>query len=152
MMMRSLPLERRIAALERALRGACNCRREQATGYHTLAELMAIMGISCPVHGRRALAVVVWLPPDSPLFPPDRELCLCPPNAVREWREGRRGPLTAEEREQVYARWEDQVSGEAAGRIRQDQARSRQLLHQFQRTRRKEHVTMPGNNQSRETL
>ena len=119
MMMRSLPLERRIAALEKALRGACTCRREQATGYHTLAELDALMSIRCPVHGRRDLGVVVWLPPDSPLFPADRELCLCSPSAAREWREGRRGPLTAEEREQVYARWEEQVSGEAAGKIRQ---------------------------------
>lgn len=147
-----LQLDRRITALERALRGDCNCRREQATGYHTLAELDAIMSIRCPVHGRRDLGVVVWLPPDSPLFPADRELCLCSPNAVREWREGRRGPLTEEEREQVYARWEEQVSGEAAGRIRQDQTRARQLLHKFQRTRRKEHGTMRGKNQRRETL
>ena len=145
-------LERRIAALERALRGACNCRREQATGYHTLAELDALMSIRCPVHGRRDLGVVVWLPPDSPLLPADRELCLCSPSAAREWREGRRGPLTEEEREQVYARWEEQVSGEAAGKIRQEQTRARQLLYQFQRTRRKENGTMPGNNQNRKTL
>jgi len=152
MMMRSLQLERRLTALEKALRGPCNCRREQATGYHTLAELVAIMSIPCPVHGKRDLGLVVWLPPGTPLFPGDRELCLCPPSAARDWREGRRGPLTEEEREQVYVRWEEQVSGEAAGRIRQDQARARQLLDQYQRTRRKEHGTMPGNNHKRETL
>jgi len=152
MMMRSLHLERRIAALENVLRGACNCRREQATGYHMLTELIAIMDVGCPVHDRRDLGVVVWLPPDSPLFPADRELCLCPPSAVREWREGRRGRLTAEEREREYALWEEQVSSEAAGKIRQDMTRARQLLHQYQRTRRKEHGTLPGNNQSRKTL
>ncbi len=151
-MRRFFHLERRIAVLEKALRGTCNCRREQATGYHNLAELVAIMTIRCPVHGRRDLGDVVWLPPSSPLHPEDRHVCSCPSNGAREWREGRRGPLTEEEREQAYARWEEQVSGEAAGRIRQDQTRARQLLDQYQRTRRKEHGTMPGDNQSRETL
>ena len=105
MSMGFLHLERRIAALEKALRGPCNCRREQATGYHTLAELIAIMDVGCPVRGRRDLGLVVWLPPDTPLFPADRELA----SAAREWREGRRGPLTEEEREQAHARWKEQV-------------------------------------------
>ena len=150
--MRSLQLERRITALEKALRGACNCRCEQATVYHTFAELIEIMSLHCLVHGRRDLGDVVWVPPSTPLHPQDRGLCSCPPSAAREWREGRRGPLTAEEREREYARWEEQVSGEAAGRIRQDQARARQLLHQYQRTRRKEHGTLPDNHQRRKTL
>jgi hypothetical protein len=149
--MRTLHLERRIAALERALRGGCNCRWQQATGYHNLAELVAIMSIHCPVHGRRDLGYVVWVPASTPLHPEDRRLCSCPPCVARDWRERRRGPLTEAERQQAYASWEEQVSGEVAGRICRDQTRIRQLLQYYLR-RKNQHDTMRGNKQRRKTL
>ncbi len=145
-------LEQRVAAMERARRGVCNCRAGQATRYHTAADLAEILNVPCPVHEVRNLGCLLWAPPSTPLRREDRGLCSCPPRAARDWREGKRGTLADEEREQEYRSWEEQVSGEAAGQFRRDQARSRQLLQRYERKRRNQHGTMPGNNQSRETL
>jgi hypothetical protein len=152
-MTRRLRLAARVNTLEAVVRGAtCNCRVDEETLYHTAADLARIMSVRCPVHNQRDLGYMLWLPPSSPLRLEDRELCSCPPCAAREWREGRRGPLTEEEREQEYRSWEEQLSGEAAEQFRRDQARSRQLLQRYLWKRRNQRGTMPGNNKSGKTL
>ena len=135
--MRSPNLERRIADLERSPRGVCNCRRGQATGYHTVAELVAIMSIPCPVHGRRDLGDVVWVPPSTPLHPEDRGLCSCPPCAAREWREDKRGPLTPGEQEEEYGSWEQQLSAEGMEKVCQDQVHVQRLLRRYECSKRR---------------
>ncbi len=152
-MTRRLRLAARVNTLEAVVRGAtCNCRVDEETLYHTAADLARIMSVRCPVHNQRDLGYMLWLPPSSPLRLEDRELCSCPPCAAREWREGSRGPLTAEEWEQECRSWEEQLSTEAFGKFRADQARARQLLQQYRRMRRNQHGTMPGNNKSGKTL
>lgn len=143
----------RIVALEATMRSqVCNCRKGQETRYHAAADLARILSVRCPVHEERDLGFLLGVPPSTPLHPEDRRLCSCPPCAAREWREGRRGPLTEEEREQEYRSWEQQMSGEAAEQFRRDQARSRQLLQRYLRKRRNQHGTLPGDNQGRKTL
>jgi len=147
------PLMLRISTLEAKRRGhVCHCRRGGETRYHTAAELARVLSICCPVHEVRDLGFLLWVPPSTPLYPEDCKLCFCPPCAAREWREGRRGPLTEAEREQEYRSWEEQLSTEVIERFRRDQARARQLIQQYERKRRNQHGTMPGNHQSRETL
>ena len=107
------------------------------------------MAVLCPVHGSRDLGCVLYLPPSSPLRAEDRELCRCPPSAGREWREGRRGPLTEAEREQEYRSWEEQMSPEAIEGFRRDQDRASQLIQQYERRRRDQHGTMSRKNQNR---
>lgn len=152
MMMRFRKLEQRVTAMEKAGRGVCNCRAGQATRYHTAADLAEILSIHCPVHDVRDLGCVLWLPPSSPLRSEDRDLSSCLPCAAREWREGRRGPLTEAEWEQEYRSWEEQLSVEAIERFRHDQTRAKQLLQRYERRRRKKHGEMPGNNQGGKTL
>ncbi len=131
-------LLRRIIALEAATRATvCNCRWDQETFYHTTTDLASIMAVPCSVHALRDLGCLLWLPPSSPLRPEDSTLCTCPPCAAREWREGRRGPLTKEEQEEEYHRWEEQLSAEAIEKFRCDQAQAKQLLRAYELRKRR---------------
>jgi hypothetical protein len=146
---------KRVDKLERSsifVNGRCNCRREQLTFYHSAADLERIMTLHCPVHGVRELGRVSWVPSGTPLIGPDRDLCSCRPSPAREWREGRRGPLTAEEWEEECRSGEEQLSTEAIGKFQADQTCVRQLLQQYRRMRRNQNGTMSGNNQVRRTL
>jgi len=122
-------IERRIERLEATF---CNCRRNEATAYHNSPELAAIRSIRCPVHGARDLGVIVRMPSSRPLRPEDRDFCSCLPCAAREWREGKRGPLTAEEWEEEYRSWEEQVTDEAMEPVRQEETRAQSLVRQYE--------------------
>lgn len=139
----------RISALEAKGSGhVCNCRRGEETRYHTAADLACVLSVRCPVHEVRDLGFLLWVPPSTPLHPEDCGLCSCPPCAARDWREGRRGLLTDEEREQEYRSWEEQLSPQPIEGFRRDQDRASHLIQQYERRRRNQHGTMPGNNQN----
>jgi len=112
--MNSRELEKRIRALQlkRELRAGCTCRKEGMSLYHCLSELEKILSVGCVVHGIRYVAEVSWAPSSMPLAIEDRPLCSCRPSATREWLEGERDPLTAEEQVQEYLTWEQALSEE----------------------------------------
>ena len=132
------PLMLWISALEaKGRRHVCNCRRGEETRYHTDADLARILSVPCSVHEVRNLGFLLWVPPSTPLHPEDRRLCSCPPCAGRSWREGARGPLNEEEREQEHSRWEGQLGAEAREQFRRDQVQVKRLLHEYDRNKRR---------------
>jgi hypothetical protein len=132
------PLMLRVSVLEANERGhVCNCRSGEETRYHTAADLARILSVPCPAHEVRHVGWLLWVPPSTPLRLEDRSLCSCPPSAGRSWREGTRGPLNDEEREQEYGRWEEQLGAEAREQFRRDQVLIKRLLHAYQRNKRR---------------
>jgi hypothetical protein len=132
------PLILRVSVLEANKGGhVCNCRNGEETRYHTAAELSRILNVRCPVHEVRDVGWLLWVPPSTPLRREDRSLCSCPPCAGRSWREGTRGPLNDEEREQEYGRWEEQLGADAKERFRRDQVRVKRLVHVYERNKRR---------------
>jgi hypothetical protein len=134
-------IERRVGVLERALvrrLGAkdCNCRFGQQTSYHTATELEQIIEICCPVHDVRDLGHVRWIPSGLPLRAEDRDLCSCPPCAVRDFVQGTRGPLTLEEQEREERRWQQEYAEASHEEFRREQARGGVLLHSYQQKKR----------------
>ena len=121
-------LEKRVRALEQAWFGEargrqCNCRSGRETSYHSAAELEEIMNVHCPVHDVRDLGHVNWIPSGLPLRAEDRDLCSCPPCAVRDFVQGTRGPLTLEEQEGEKQRWEQEYAEASHEEFRREQAR-----------------------------
>lgn len=124
--------ENRIRKLEQlcaAVDSRCNCREDdEETFYHNIPDLEKIIAVRCPVHGRRVLERVSWVPSGMPLRAEDRHLCLCPPCPAREWFEGRRGPLTEEEQERECHSWEEQLSEQGIASFHQDQIKVKRVL------------------------
>lgn len=133
-------LRKRIAALEHALarqfQGECNCRCERGTAFHNAAELARILKSCCAAHGFRDLGHLTWVPVGLPLQPEDQEFCSCSRSAIREFVEGRRGPLSDQEREELRKSWDAEFTDEAAEKFRSDQLQVRRLLSQYERARR----------------
>jgi len=135
-------LERRVRVLERALlqhssAKGCNCRFGQQTRYHTATELEQIMVMCCPVHDIRDLGHVRWIASGLPLRAEDRDLCCCPPCAVRDFVQGTRGPLSVEEQEAEERRWEQEYAEASDEEFRREQARAEVLLHRYQQKKRR---------------
>jgi hypothetical protein len=133
--MRIATLEERVRALERALSAGgkpCTCRIGTRTAFHTAEELAKIMAGRCPVHRFRDLGCLRWLPKGLPLHLDDRILCSCPPCPVREFLQGRRGPLTDAEQEEWQQRWERELGPESDEDFRHKQARIEKLLVKYE--------------------
>jgi len=62
------------------------------------------MSIRCPAHGFRDLGRLRWLPSALPLRTDD--VCRCSSSPVRDFLEGRRGPLTEAELNGAEHNWE----------------------------------------------
>ena len=109
---------RKLEHLRLTVDGHCNCREgDQETLYHGAADLERIIAVRCPLHGIRRLGRVSWVPSGMPLRAEDRDLCVCPACAAREWLEGRRGPLTEDEQEAECLNWAQQLTEEADAKI-----------------------------------
>jgi|SRR5947209_7193692 len=134
-------LAKRVRALERALlregTRECTCRSGQETSYHTAAELEQIMDIRCPVHDVRDLGHLRWTPSGLPLRPEDRDLCSCPPCAVRDFVQGTRGPLTLEEQEVEERRWKREYAEDSDEEFRREHGRAEVLLRRYQQKKRR---------------
>lgn len=145
-----------IRKLERQIRAGdtrCNCRQgDEETFYHSAADLEKILAVPCPVHGNRSLGHVSWVPSGTPLKGEDRQLCVCPPSPAREWQEGRRGPLTGEEQEAECGNWMQEVTEEADRRFHQEQIKVRSLLQRCEQARRRQSVSVPGEDKERNFL
>ena len=90
------------------------------------------MDIPCPAHGFRDLGHLRQLPSGLPLQPDDQNLCLCPPCPVREFLQGRRGPLTDLEQKEAEQRWEREYGPGSDEEFRCKQARIEQLVHRYE--------------------
>jgi hypothetical protein len=132
-------LEKRVRALERALSAAgrqCNCRTGEQTTYHSAEELKNLMDARCPTHGFRDLGHLGQLASGLPLQPDDQNLCSCPPCPVREFLQGRRGPLTEAEQEEEQQRWEREIGPGSNEGFARDQARVEELLRKYEYKKR----------------
>jgi hypothetical protein len=132
-------LEKRLRALEQAFSATgklCSCRPGGQTTYHSAEELKNIMDVRCPAHGFRDLGHLRWLPSGLPLQPDDKNLCSCPPCPVRDFLQGRRGPLTEVEEEEEEQRWEREYGAGSDDEFRREQARVEQLLQRYVYTKR----------------
>ena len=119
----TLALKRRIDELERAspttISGVANCNCRERTYYHTASELEIILrgevDVPCPTHGLRDLGELrqQWWAPWS-LFPEDVHYCNCPPNAQRDFAEGKRAdpPTKAEIDADSEAEFERVLTGQ----------------------------------------
>src|ERR1035437_3918181 len=137
-------LEKRIRALEQAFSSTgkqCSCRTGGHTIYHIAEELKNLMDIRCAVHGFRDLGHLRWLPSGLPLQPDDQDLCSCPPCPVREFLQGRRGPLTEVEQEEEEQRWERECDPGSDEEFRREQARVEKLLKKYEFTKRNRRKT-----------
>jgi hypothetical protein len=94
------------------------------------------MDVRCPAHGFRDLGYLRWLPSELPLQPDDQNLCSCPPCPVREFLQGRRGPLTEVEQEEEEQRWERECDPGSDEEFRRKQARAEQLLQKYEYNKR----------------
>jgi hypothetical protein len=134
-------LEKRLSAIERRVFAEgiedCKCRVGQQTRYHTATELKKIMDVRCSVHGIRDLGNVSWIPRGLPLHPDDRELCSCPPYAVRDFAQGVRGPLALEEEELWERTWQREYTRTSTTEFRHEQARAEALLQAYPQKERK---------------
>jgi hypothetical protein len=133
--MRFAALEKRVRALERAFSAAgkpCVCRPGRQTSYHTAEELKKMIEIPCPAHGFRDLGHLRWLSSGLPLQPEDWELCSCPPSPVREFLQGRRGPLTEAEQAEEERRWERECVPSRGEEVCREQARAERLLQKYE--------------------
>jgi hypothetical protein len=127
-------LKKRIRVLEQAFSATgkqCICRTGGQTTYHSAKELKNLMDIRCPAHGFRDLGHLRWLTSGLPLQPDDQNLCSCPPCAVREFLQGRRGPLTEAEHAKEEQRWERASGAGSDEEFRREQARAEQLLQKY---------------------
>jgi hypothetical protein len=127
-------LEKRIRALEQffsATGKECNCRSGGQTTYHNAKELENLMEIRCPAHGFRDLGCLRWLPNGLPLQPDDQNVCSCPPCPVREFLQGRRGPLTEVEQETLEKRWQQKFGVSSDEEFRREQARVEQVASEI---------------------
>jgi hypothetical protein len=132
-------LEKRIRALEQAFTATgkqCSCRTGEQTTYHSAEELKNLKGIRCPAHGFRDLGYLRWLPSGLPLQSDDQNLCSCPPRPVREFLQGRRGPLTEVEQEKEEQRWEGECGASSHEEFRREQSRVEQLLRKYEYDKR----------------
>jgi len=101
---------------------------------------MAMMDIRCPVHRFRDLGDLRWLPSRLPLLSEDRTLCSCPPSPVREFLQGKRGPLTELEQEEEERRWERECAPGRDEEFRREQARAERLLYEYQKRKAMEEL------------
>ena len=127
-------LEKRIRALEQAFlerREPCNCRTGGQTMYHNARELETLVQIACPAHGFRDLGQLRWMPSGLPLQPGDDEFCSCAPSPVREFLQGRRGPLDEAEQREQERTWEQGWSGEEVEHHRREGADVQRLLLRY---------------------
>ncbi len=134
-----MSLEKRIRALEQGLSTAgqrCNCRTGVQTTFHNAEDLKKVMAIACPTHGFRDLGHLRWLPSGLPLQPDDENFCSCPPCPVREFLQGKRGPLTEVEQEKEEQRWEAQGGASSEEAFRREQARLENLFRQYEYSKR----------------
>jgi hypothetical protein len=134
-------LEKRVRALEQALSATgkqCSCRAGGQTTYHSAEELKNLMDIRCPAHGFRDLGYLRQLPSGLPLQPDDQNLCSCPPCRVREFLQGRRGPLTDVEQQEEEQRWERECGPGSDEEFGRKQARIEQLLQKYDYNKRKQ--------------
>lgn len=134
-------LEKRIRALEHLFAATgkpCSCRAGGQTTYHSAEELKTIMRVRCAAHGFRDLGHLRWLPSGLPLQTDDQNLCSCPPCPVREFLQGRRGPLTEVEQEKQEQRWEKECDANSDEEFRREQTRIEQLLQRYVYNRRNE--------------
>src|ERR1700674_4333473 len=101
-------INQRLRALETATdsRAGCRCRFPGKTFFHSVADLERILSLRCPVHIFCDLGELSWVPASMPLRTEDSPLCSCPPSPTREWLEGKRGPLTADEQTVECLSWE----------------------------------------------
>jgi hypothetical protein len=132
-------LEKRIRALELAYLESgkeCRCRSRGQTTFHSAKELNAVLDIRCPRHGFRDLGHLRWLPSGLPLQPEDQNCCSCPPCPVREFLQGRRGPLTEVEQEEEEQRWERVWGPSSDEEFRREQARVEKLLKKYEFNKR----------------
>ncbi len=95
------------------------------------------MDVRCPAHGFRDLGRLRWLSSGLPLQPGDQNLCSCPPCPVREFLQGRRGPLSKMEQEEEEQRWEREFGANSDGEFRREQARVEKLLQKYVYNKRK---------------
>jgi hypothetical protein len=136
--MRLAALQKRVRALEvasRAIGRRCHCRAGRQTKYHTAEELKRIMEIRCPAHGFRDLGDVRSMASGLPLQLEDQHLCSCPPCPVREFLQGRRGPLMEVEQQEEERRWERECSLAGDEEFRREQARASRLVQQYEYNR-----------------
>jgi uncharacterized Zn finger protein (UPF0148 family) len=94
------------------------------------------MEIRCPAHGFRDLGYLRWLPSGLPLQSDDQDLCSCPLCPVREFLQGRRGPLTEAEQANVERRWEEEFGASSDEAFRREQARVEQLRQKYEYAKR----------------
>jgi hypothetical protein len=132
-------LEKRVRALEAsvpAIGEQCRCRAGRQTRYHTAEELKRILDVRCPLHGFRDLGRLRRVGSGIPLLPEDQDLCSCPPSPIREFLQGRRGPLTEVEQAAEERSWEGEFTPAAKEDFRRDQAWARQLLQKYEYSKR----------------
>lgn len=95
------------------------------------------MSVRCPTHDFRDLGHLTWLPGGLPLQTDDQNVCSCPPSPVREFLQGRRGPLTEVEQEKEQGRWQQEYGQGSNEHARREQARVAQLLQKYEYLKRK---------------
>jgi hypothetical protein len=99
---------RRAFELAEKARKQCTCRLGGVTKHHSVEELEAIMQLGCPVHKVRNLGSIEWAPRDAPIDVRDENCCSCGPDMRRDYRLGKRKPLTeVEQQEYEEQRWEE---------------------------------------------
>jgi hypothetical protein len=137
--LRIAALEKRIRALERSFleRGKpCNCRTGGQTTFHKARELQTMLQITCPAHGFRDLGHFRWLPTGLPLQADDEKFCVCPPSPLREFLQGRRGPLNEAELEEQERSWDRDWSPEADERYRRQSENVQRLFRSYELKRK----------------
>jgi hypothetical protein len=133
--MRLTTLKEHVGALERAFAAAgkpCTCRIGTRTLFHTADELAKLMEVPCPAHGFRDLGDLRQVPKGLPLHPEDHAFCSCAPSPVREFLQGRRGPLTDLEQKEEEQRWERESCPDSDEKFRCEQARIERLLRKYE--------------------
>lgn len=146
--MNILNFEKRIVALQSILSAKgndlCCCRANDETKFHSAADLIEIMKVSCSAHKFRDLGDLWHVVPGMPLLAEDCSLCSCPPRPTRDWLESKRGPLTEAEQREECDSWELELTVDAKEKQRVEEVQIELLLRTYFTKRRRYHAKLPG--------